>query len=538
MGGLRELFLNIEHFLVRSPELVESLEALDSNIGALAIQAAYSPEENRALFVLVFDTRRTPRVNLDRLGETFQSLLIDCFELSALTASEREHFQRVELPRYTLRVDAAETLSTAVSALARLASQDRLEPTDEEPWARGTPVEVKRPRELASAASGAAEQLFPRIESDEPERPGSYSQVRRRGESSAPRARAAAGTGGALAAPEPAVVTPDPGPLPPPDPSSERRLRVRFLRGERWLPGRVRYVSNREAKIATAAPLRLGDAAIIGLSFERDEIFLPGTVSSVVGLEDSTSRSPGFTVAFAKLPGEKKTRLIELLRRARDAGVAIRPPPIRRAPRFPVSWPLVINSGGPARRAVALDISWSGLYIDARGRIGDELLFALPLDVPGTAVRGRGHIVRVVDAPSATLFQTVPGIGIAISHLGSGDARRYREFLDRVKARSQRRVVVAARPSRAPTLARALSAAGYAVTSSTDPSALLELAGREPRPPDVFIIDEGLEGGGDHTHLLEAFRSRNVPCLSARGDERSERARQEVDALLELAEGP
>src|SRR5690606_15670059 len=134
--------------------------------------------------------------------------------------------------------------------------------------------------------------------------PGSYSQVRRRGGSAgaSPRAGTAAATSGGAAAAataEPSGPVPDPGPLPPPDPQSERRLRVRFLRGERWLPGRVRYVSNREAKIATAAPLRLGDAAIIGLSFERDEMFLTGTVSSVIGLEDSTSRSPGFTVAFA-----------------------------------------------------------------------------------------------------------------------------------------------------------------------------------------------------------------------------------------------
>lgn len=524
MGGMSELFLGIEDFLVRSPELADSLEALDSNIRVLAIQAAYSPSDGKALFALVFDERRG-LLDLPRLAETLGSLHIDCFALDSLSAPEREHFQNVELPRYWIRVEAR-SLFTAVNELARVATQDELEPRPErgEDWPRGTPVEKQRPRELTSRRDldDGLSQLYPPLESETPS-PGSYSQVRRKPTASlrGPKARR-------VAPPPPPRGALSVEPAPPALPA----LRVRFLRGDRWLPARVRYVSNREAKLATAAPLRLGDGAVLGISFARDEMFLSGTVTSVVGI-DEPSRSPGFTVAFGKLDKDKKRRLVELLRRARDAGVALKPPPPRRAPRLPVTWPVVINAGGPPRRTIALDVSWSGLYLTAEVPVGEELLFALPLDVAGGAVRGRGRVVRALDAIEAARVQTVPGVGVAITHLGSGDAERYREFLARVERRSVRRVVVAASPSRAQGLAAALAAAGYAVTSSTSTVALAELAGREPRAPDLAVIDDSLgRAAGNDTTLMQLLRSRNVPCVTTRRSERSDSARRVVDRML------
>lgn len=540
-GGLSELFISIEDFLVRSPEILEYLDPLDANIGAIAVQASFCPEDGKALAVVVFDRKRQP--DFERLAETLAEVGLECFEIAALSAPERQHFQRVELPRFSVRVEAADTLATALAELVRRASSDELYPqVAEDDWPRGTPAEIKsplglRPRRAPTAELGdLAEALDTHFPPAEPEQtddrhPGGYSQVKRR-------LRTVPGLGGSELAPPPkrlpagsgvpaipALASPEPLPV------REPVLRVRFLRGERWLPGRVRYISNREARIATAASPRLGDSAIIGVSFEGDELFVNGTVSAVDGFDDP-GRSPGFTIAFAKLSLEKKTRLVELLRCARDAGVSLRPPPIRRAPRFPVSWPVVVNAGGRPQRAIALDISWSGIYLDTEAPLGSELLFALPLDVEAGAIRGRACVVRKVDTAQAAELQTSPGIGVAITHLGPGDDVRYRAFLDRVKLRCQRRVLVGAAPIRAQGLARSLAAAGYAVTSSTDPSALVQLAGNEPRPPDIAIIDDSL-GNRARPTLLDAFRSRNVPTLAIRG-EPSENARRVVDRMLEV----
>lgn len=525
--GLSELFISIENFLVRSPEILEYLDPLDSNLGAVSVQASFCPEDDTALAFVIFDRQKQP--DLRRLAETLGDIGLECFEPDAMSAPEHERFQRDQLPRYHVRVDSANTLATALGELVRRASSDELHPqVIEEGFGRaqGTPAEAKaplqlRPKKAPTAEIGElAEALdiqFPPLEDDDDNdtsRPGGYRQVVRR-------SRVTPGEPSPSSSPAPLFAAPDP--------DRERMLRVRFLRGERWLPGRVRYISNREARIATAAIPRLNDSAIIGVSFEGDELFVTGTVSSVEGLDDP-NKSPGFTVAFGKLNLDKKSRLVELLKRARDAGVALRPPPVRRAPRFPVSWPVVVNISGRPQRATALDISWSGIYLDAQAPVGSELLFALPLDVEAGAIRGRATVVRAVDAQQAAEFQTSPGIGVAITHLGPGDDARYRAFLDRVKLRSQRRVVVGAAPMRAQGLSRALAAAGYSVTSSTDASALVELAGREPRPPDIAIIDHSLGKGGRPT-LMSVFRSRNVPTLAIRG-EQSESARRVVDRML------
>lgn len=532
-GGLRELFISVEDFLVRSPEILEYLAPLDSNIGSVAVQASLCPDDGRALLVVVFERARQP--DLERLAETLGEVGLQCFELGSLSAPERDHFQRVELARYTVRVESADTLRAALAELARRASNDELHPqVVEDDWPCGTPAEVKQPLQLKPRKAPTAElgeladaldAHFPPIEDDELDdaNPGGYSQVRRKSRT-ASLLPARMPTGSLEPSYEP--------PIRPVAEGVERTLRVRFLRGERWLPGRIRYVSNREARIATAAPLRLGDAAIVGVSFEGDELFITGIVSSVEGVEPDNDRSPGFTIAFGRLSLDKKARLVDLLKKARDAGVSLRPPPHRRAPRFPVSWPVVVNIDHRPQRATALDISWSGLYLDADAAVGSEILFALPLDIEAGAIRGRAVVVRAVDARLASEFQTSPGIGVAITHLGPGDNERFRAFLDRVKLRCQRRVVVGAAPIRAQGLSRALAAAGYVVTSSTDASALAELAGREPRPPDIAIIDQSLGNDASPT-LMDVFRSRNVPTLAIRG-EQSESARRVVDRMLDV----
>jgi len=545
-GQLSELFLSIEDFWGRAPELADALGALDDLVTPLATQAYYSPNEDRALLALVLDPRNTGRSAVSKVARMLFALRVDCFELEALSSPERDHFHTVELPRYTKRVKAADGASAAVSELYRVAGGTDQAAGD---WAQGTPAEAqrvsvgeysqvrRRPTSKPVTTSRAHSRDFLiRGHADitaDLEGTGSWAtDDPTDGSRRIARGSDNAESVSALGSGNVATVADDEA-QPQSDLVLGAQLRVRFLRGERWLAGRARYVSNREIRIATGAPLRLGDSAIVGISFEDDELFVSGTVSAVDAIDSEPVKSPGFSVAFGTLEPAKADRLVELLRKARDAGVSLTPPPVRGAPRFPVSWPVVVRTDAAAQRAIALDVSWSGVYLDIKAEVGSDILFAIPLDNAGDSIRCRGTVVRTVTSTQAEAFQTVAGCGITITHFGSGDADRYRAFLERVKSRCQRRVVVAAAPLRAQGLTKALAAAGYAVTSSTDPNALAELADREARPPDIAVIDESLAGAMEGEMLRAMFRRRNVPCL-ATTEEASDRTRRQVDRMLSV----
>ena len=532
-GQLSELFLSIDEFMGRARELAAALADLDMLIEPLATQGFYEPGDDRALIALVVDPRRGGKDAIGRIAQELFRLRIDCFELAALSTPERKHFHSVELPRYTVHVRAADSAQAAVLGLFRTAGGVDDGAAN---WAQGTPAEAKR------TLGGEYSQVRKREAAETPKEPRTKSRdflVKERADVTADLAaerwiepssfdrsgnqpRIARGSRDAETTPPPTRTVSAP---------ARSGLRVRFLRGESWLAGRVRYISNREVRVATGAPLRLGDAAIVGITFAREELFLNGVVSEVEPIDSEPISSPGFTLSFANLDPTKADQLVAMLRRARDAGVSLVPPPVRGAPRFPVSWPVVLRTEDGAERALAHDISWNGVYLDIDAEVGSQILFAIPLDNAGASIRCRGTVVRTVTPKQAIAFQSRPGCGIAITHFGAGDAERYREFLDRVKSRCQRRVIVAASPLRAQGLTRALAAAGYAVSSSTDPNSLADLADSEPRPPDIAVIDESLAGAMEGEMLRALFRRKNVPCLSV-ASEANDQTRQQVDRML------
>ena len=597
--AVSELFLSIDDFLSRGLNLAEKLDVLDGHISCLAAQGFYCLEEDHSLIVLVID-QQTPRTIVEQVSNLLHDLSIDCFELSALSIPERDHFHQIELPRYQVQAHSANSAAGAVTELHKQINKRQHQgPVG---WASGTPTS----RDLAVTSFGAYSQVRRR-------RSKTSGTKKRRSRQKNRTTRAGHGPQSGMLKPfaekallakeeqllakEEQLLTKEEQlwakkrvteetvpskprakpniqsatrkkgrtrPLRPPTRSqhfvsdsstpnlgsSSRQyritanevpiLRIRFLRGERWLPGRVRYVSNREVRIATGAPMRLGDLAIVALSFQTEELFITGTISHVEVVDSnaqpSPKLSPGFSVKFHELSSKKISHLVSLLRRARDAGVSLTPPPIRGAPRFPVSWPVVVRNHTQVEvrtdRVLALDISGSGLYLDVEAKTDSELMIAIPLDNSEQPIRCRGQVVRVVTHYAAQAFQTVAGAGVMLTHFGSQDAERYKNFLDRIEYRCQRRIVVAASEARAPALTQALSSAGYAVTSSTNPQALVELADREPRPPDVAVIDDSLKNMLESEMLCSLFKRRNVPCLSTHGE--GSMTRQAIDCMLDV----
>jgi hypothetical protein len=117
--------------------------------------------------------------------------------------------------------------------------------------------------------------------------------------------------------------------------------------------------------------------------------------------------------------------------------------------------------------------------------------------------------------------------------MSEGDRVRWPRFLARVERRAARTVLVGAAPRRLEAIARALTDAGYAVTSSADAGALVRLADG-PQLPDVAVIDDSLlEQGVSAAWLEQMFTQRQVPCITVRGD--ATRARLVVDRLLAVA---
>jgi hypothetical protein len=330
----------------------------------------------------------------------------------------------------------------------------------------------------------------------------------------------------------PPVTPPPAGPLL--DPMAPPAIDVQFLRGGHWVPARLRSLSSRGAYLVTGAPPRVGDQVHVALDFDEASAMVRGTVHHVTSAEDAVATgSAGFAIRFPQIDSPARRQLIELLKQARSAGVTIKPPPARGAVRFPVKWPVRVGTRSGGFGADALDVSTGGLFV-ATGRdlADEELIFRLPLDNDDSAICGRAQVARTVDTEMATARGLARGYGLRIVELSESDSRRYESFLDRVRNRTDKRIVVGAGPDRMRALCGGLTAAGYSVTSSSDPGVLVRLADLEPRAPDAAIIDDSLAEIPSRRLLLEqAFSTRQVPCL-ATGGESPQRARAVIDRLL------
>jgi hypothetical protein len=319
--------------------------------------------------------------------------------------------------------------------------------------------------------------------------------------------------------------------MPPP-------VNVRFLRGDAWVPARLRALSLKGAKLAAAAPPRLGDRVQLVIGFDALGAVIGCDVTRVINAADAAgAREPiGFEVAFGQLGSETRSQLVLILRRAMEAGISIKPPPARAAVRVPVHWPTRVITSWGELSAAALDMSTSGLFLAPSAPIGSaELNFQMPLDHAAPPLSGRAAIAREVSDEMASERGLSRGYGVRILDFTNNDRPRYEAFLDRVRNRTEKRLMVGARGVRAQDLSRGLSAAGYTVRASGDMRALVDRLEAEPYPPDAALIHAPLfDRDPDAQSLRRALHARQVPCITV-GDESAQRARTVVDHLLGIS---
>jgi hypothetical protein len=326
---------------------------------------------------------------------------------------------------------------------------------------------------------------------------------------------------------------------PPSDPAlAAPAVNVRFLRGDSWVPARLRALSLKGAKLAAAAPPRMGDRVQLVFGYDALGAVVGCEVVRVINAADAAlSGEPiGFEVTFGLLNSETRGQIVLILRRAMEAGISIKPPPARAAVRFPVHWPTRIITSWGELSAAALDMSKSGLFLAPSAPIGStELTFQMPLDHAAPPLSGRAAIAREVSDEMASERGLSRGYGVRIIDFSDNDAPRYEAFLDRVRDRTEKRLMVGARGVRAQDLSRGLGAAGYTVRASGDMRALIDRLESEPHPPDAALIHAPLfDRDPDAQALRRALHGRQVPCVTV-GDESAQRARTVVDHLLRIA---
>ncbi|HEY8141551.1 MAG TPA: PilZ domain-containing protein [Kofleriaceae bacterium] len=558
---LCELFVVLEPFRASFGEFVRALEPLNEAAAeGPFLQSAdvyYRADTDVALLAIRFDERSTNPQKLRWLGSVASRADLPVLDPARLGVSDRRAFYEEYLPTYRIKVEG--TTDGPREALEELA---RLLALPEAPIARPA-----RPAHMAVGSAATREPKPPEAATTPRAAQGSQPDGRYRSEERdrvevAPAAaryaaaRAAAGKSPrgdsqrrltmpssprALANPKPV----DPAAFepihvsPPSDPAlAAPAVNVRFLRGDSWVPARLRALSLKGAKLAAAAPPRMGDRVQLVFGYDALGAVVGCEVVRVINAADAAlSGEPiGFEVTFGLLNSETRGQIVLILRRAMEAGISIKPPPARAAVRFPVHWPTRIITSWGELSAAALDMSKSGLFLAPSAPIGStELTFQMPLDHAAPPLSGRAAIAREVSDEMASERGLSRGYGVRIIDFSDNDAPRYEAFLDRVRDRTEKRLMVGARGVRAQDLSRGLGAAGYTVRASGDMRALIDRLESEPHPPDAALIHAPLfDRDPDAQALRRALHGRQVPCVTV-GDESAQRARTVVDHLLRIA---
>lgn len=311
---------------------------------------------------------------------------------------------------------------------------------------------------------------------------------------------------------------------------------VRYLRGTEWLPARLRSLSLKGGFLVTAALPRNGDRVHIALGFRGSGAMISGEVFHVTPVEEAPRAGAcGFAVNFSSEESTERRQLVKLLKRARDAGVTIKPPPSRDAVRFPVRWPVRVSTPRGGLETAALDVSSGGMFVrTGRDLPGEQLLFRVPLDNDGAAIRGQARAVRRVNQQMALERGLQTGYGMAIVELSQLDDQRWRCFLERVRHRTEHRILLGGSIGRVRALGDALMSCGYAVQGASDAATMMTALRAGTRPPDAALIDPTLSATrSDMRRIENALATLGVPLLST-DRELPARARIAVDRILEI----
>lgn len=317
------------------------------------------------------------------------------------------------------------------------------------------------------------------------------------------------------------------------DAAAPPEIDARYLRGGDWVPARLRSLSLKGAYLVTGALPRPGDVVHLSLGFRGTGAMISGSVYHVTTVEDAAhTGSSGFAVRFESDDTSERRQLTALLKHARAAGISIKPPPARVAVRFPVEWPVRLGTRLGGIRGAVLDVSVGGMFLRTERELTtDEVVFRMPLDNQDAGITGRARPVRRVDDQMALERGLQRGYGLVIVELSDLDERRWSCFLERVRRRTERRILIASARTRGRELADGLRSSGYAVSLACDHTAVFELLRTGSRPPDVAVIDPSFVADvADRRRIETALATLAVPQVTPPGAVTE--ARAAVDRML------
>lgn len=319
------------------------------------------------------------------------------------------------------------------------------------------------------------------------------------------------------------------------DPAEEQELvRVRFQRGDKWMPARLRNLSTKEVRLAASAAPPSGSMLRVSITIGDQSAVVSGTVVEVVNTEGSVDGSTSFRLAFGNLSKRERGRIVNLLRKAHRAGLSLSAPPARRERRFSISWPIAVMSDGHRFNAAALDVSERGLFLATTTLIhSSQVVFGMPLDRDGQVIKGRAAVVRKVNESMARRQGLSLGYGLQIEDLSIEDDEQYSRFLVRVRRRSQKHIVVAGSSERSALLADCFQASGYAVSKASSVDTLLHQTELESNAPDVAVIDDTALSVDARMSFESTFRHHHVPMLQMHGESLPV-ARNSLDQLIAI----
>jgi hypothetical protein len=570
-----ELFLVVEHprrtlldlcsLLAGETETEEGELSIPPQLGA---DAYYRSETDVALLALRFDERRITHRELNELEQLAVGAGLAVLDPARLCDKDRRRFYDRYLNSYEVQIEDLDNGAIAAAELLRrlggvapkrlragsvmMTPEDTQIPifTERRPHARPTPLPRPdtHPPPLPPASVNARlgsdsgpshtrlatvrDEIEPELTSGpitsvEPVQPrGKHRQRERRLTTPAtplakqPRERRKVANGSG-----PHDIIEDPG-APP-------EIDARYLRGGDWVSARLRSLSLKGAYLVTGALPRPGDVVHLALGFRGAGAMVSGSVYHVTTVEDAAQTgSSGFAVRFDSDDTPERRQLTVLLKHARAAGITIKPPPPRVAVRFPVDWPVRVGTRLGGIRGSALDVSTGGMFLHVdRDLPEDEVVFRMPLDNLDAGITGRARPVRRVDEQMALERGLQRGYGLVIVELSDLDERRWTCFLERVRKRSERSILIASARARGRELADSLRASGYAVSLACDHTAVFELLRAGSRPPDIAVMDPSFVADiADRRRIETALATLAVPKITP--DPVVVQARMAVDRML------
>jgi hypothetical protein len=517
---LVEAYLLLEQPRQRLSHWTQSLAALDDDHAPplAGISAYYDPETDQALLGLRYDELALGPAKLAYVVDVALLAEIGMIQPHALSEGDRKRFVGERLARCTLEVSDKRTVLGAFTELVRRIRELKQQHHQSGPKVLAAVVKGKPPPKAARglpSGDPTALQVKPKGTRDDLVKQNLQAR----------------GTRDAM--------TPDrdTDPYRPTNPAvlPQGIIYARYLRSGRWVPIRIGALSLKGAALMSGALPRVHDHVDLAFAYGDHRALVRGPVSKVSTVEETAqSGAATFSVEF-ELDDAARRALTSLLTAARAAQVTIKPPPPRSTRRYPVEWPVCLNTIRGVVRADALDISYGGMFVrPAHPLAADSALsFSIVLDDGGSPISGRAKVVRHVTETDAHVCGLVPGVGLHITDMSDVDLGRWMTFLARIEKRAEKRVLIGATPGRLVELQTALAAIGYAVSGGTDPGALVQLAGAE-RPVDAVLLDGDWLAPGTSTSWIESlFSARKVPCVTLHGEPR--RGRLAIDKLLSIS---